>query len=162
MANKWCDNGRCGWTFYLIFLVIISLCYVLDWKISQFWIPFDRLLWGGIITKNKNVVFIEEMLLYSATCFGVHSICMLFCVCVCVSISPCSRCVCVHIWKFMMVKRGGWDMSWMKVPHLSVGLSACYQVSLELLSPTCFSASTRPLPHRHKLQTRAWWVQSVS
>lgn len=40
-------------------------------------------------------------------------------------------------------------MSGMKVPHLSFGLSACYQVSLQLFSPTCFPASARPLPHTH-------------
>lgn len=40
-------------------------------------------------------------------------------------------------------------MSGMKVANLSLGLSACYQVSLQLLSPTCFSAPARLLPHTH-------------
>ncbi len=75
--------------------------------------------------------------------------CMLF-FGVCSSVWALQRlvCLCVLI-KFMMVRREGWDMSGMKVLQLSLGLSACYRVSLQLLSPTCFPASARPLPGTH-------------
>lgn len=63
--------------------------------------------------------------------------------CVCVWESQYTVCLSKSSWWW------GWEVSWMKVPHLSLGLSACYQVSLQLPSPTCFPASARPLPRTH-------------
>lgn len=64
---------------------------------------------------------------------------------------------------FIMVRRGGWHVSWMKVPQFSLGLSACYQVSLQLFSPTSLhrAAATHTLAHKNadksKYKNTEWW-----